>query len=140
MSVVGFIQAFTRLEFQPDEAKTFSVLWDQTNNAGIAVGPGKYDAQGYIATTEESRRRDRETSCRRSFGPRGPRSRLSNGKPAGVIHRRTGLRVAAPVPPSVSLVGRGRAVRRGPAGLGRRRGRGLAGGTVLESVEDRKYA
>jgi len=44
---------YTTLDFQPNEAKVFSVSWDQTNNAANAVSPGTYDAQGYIATQEE---------------------------------------------------------------------------------------
>ncbi|TMA39215.1 MAG: hypothetical protein E6J83_14870, partial [Deltaproteobacteria bacterium] len=53
MSGVGFTQGCTTLDFQPNEAKVFSVSWDQTNNAANAVSPGTYDAQGYIATQEE---------------------------------------------------------------------------------------
>ena len=44
----GFLTVITTLTFAPGETKTFSELWDQTDNNGVLVGPGSYEAQGSV--------------------------------------------------------------------------------------------
>ena len=48
-----FTSAVTELQFGPLEAKTFREVWNQTDNAGVQVQPGTYQAQCFIAIGRE---------------------------------------------------------------------------------------
>ncbi len=44
----AFLTVLTAVEFAPGESKRFTHTWDQTGNDGRAVGPGDYDARGFL--------------------------------------------------------------------------------------------
>jgi len=48
----GFLMVITELSFGPLETKTFSAVWNQTDNSGAQIQAGTYQAQGFVAGQE----------------------------------------------------------------------------------------
>jgi hypothetical protein len=44
----AFEQVLTELDFAAGETKTFTVSWDQTDNEGLPVAAGTYEARGVL--------------------------------------------------------------------------------------------
>lgn len=44
----AFTQATTEISFAPEETRTFTVTWDQRDNAGLPVSVGDYEARGVL--------------------------------------------------------------------------------------------
>ncbi len=50
-----FPAVIVELSFAAGETKTYLVVWDQINDAGRAVTPGDYVAQGFMWTVQEAK-------------------------------------------------------------------------------------
>jgi hypothetical protein len=48
----AFLTVITDVEFQPDETRTWSIIWQQVDDAGMQVPVGNYEVKGMMATTE----------------------------------------------------------------------------------------
>ncbi|MBI4566985.1 MAG: hypothetical protein HY719_01160 [Planctomycetes bacterium] len=50
----AFTQAFTSVTLAPGQSKTFSAVWDQTDNTRMPVGGGDYSASGQLTVSPTS--------------------------------------------------------------------------------------